>query len=154
MKKTAIACISLMWLLTAAKISMGDSQNSFSPDKFTGYLRQETYGRGKPNANSPVSSSVLFQESENGSKYAVYVPFFVSPSFQREYTIGGILVQKFLPEKAKDDEYKRVIQSAWPDFTPADTKRVVKVIKDWMKENSDIPLLLISTLRAEPPGHT
>jgi len=152
MKKTAIACISLMWLLTAAKIFSGDSQNSFSPDKIAGYFRQETYERGKTDANSPIPSSFLFQEGENGTKYAVYIPFFAAPSLRREYNIQCILVQKFLTENAKDDDYKRIIKSAWPDFTSADTKQAVKVVKDWMKKNPDMPLLLINTLRAELTG--
>ena len=151
MKKINVVCISLMLLLTAAKTSLGESQNSIAPEQFDGYFRQEAYGNGKPNANSPISASFVFQESGNGSKYATYIPFFAAPSPQREYKIQGILIKKFLPEKAKDDDYQRIIQSTWPDFTSSDTKQAIKTIKDWMKKNPDMPLLLVNSLRAEPP---
>jgi len=152
MKKLVIACISLMLLLTTAKTSLGESQNSIAPEQFDGYFRQEAYVSSKPNANSPISGLFLFQESGNGSKFAVYIPFFFAPSPQREFKIQGLFIKKFLPEKANNEDYRRIILSAWPDFTSGDTKQAIKVIKDWMKKNPDIPLLLVNLLhRVEPP---
>lgn len=151
MKKSAILCISIILLLSGVKTSRGDSQNAFVPDNFNGFFRQETYGSEKQKANSPISASLVFQEGENGFKYAVYAPYFISPSFQREYAIQGIPVKKFLPEKAKDDDYRRIIQSAWPDLTSGDMKQAVKAVKDWVKKNTDMPLLLITLLRRDNP---
>jgi len=158
MKKNLTICISLILLLAGAKTSQGNSQNSLATDTFNGFFRQETYGNGKPNAKSPISASFVFQESGNGSRYAIYIsPFaFFYPKPQREYEVQGILVQKFLPEKAKDDDYRRIIQFVYPYFTSDDTKQAAKAVKDWMKKHNDTPLLLINSVwraewRAKPP---
>ena len=148
MKKNCVICVLLILMLPGAKTSMGVLQNSsHAPDKFNGFFRQETYRSGKQKENSPIPASLVFQEGENGSKYAVYIPFFVALFPQREYNVQGIVVQKQLPAKAKDADYRRIIQSAWPDFASGDIKKVAKDVKDWVSKNPDMPLLFINSLQ-------
>ena len=135
-------------LLLAVNASPGYSQNS-SPalEEFRGLFSPETYGSGKTNAGSRISSSFVFQESGDGSKYAVYIPFYFLFPPRHEYAVQGVSLQKFLPEKAKDADYRRIVQSAWPDFTSAETKQVAKTVKDWVKKNPNMPLLLVNSLQ-------
>jgi len=147
MKRTAIFCTLLILLLTAAKTSRSEPGNSPVPGSFDGFFRQAAYGRGKPNANSPISSSFMFQEGGNGSKYAVYIPFYLTPSLKYEYKIQGVSVRQFLPENAKDEDYRRIIQTTWPNYNSNDIKQAVKTVKDWIKKNPDIPLLLVNSSR-------
>jgi len=149
----SIIYILLILLISGVNILPVYSQDSKPTlDEFRGFFSQETYGNDKTKRDSPISASFVFQEGEDGSKYAVYIPFYVSLPILREYKIEGILSQKFLPQNAKVADYLRIIQSAFPDLTPYDTEQAAKSVKNWMKKNSNMPLLLVNSLqRVNPP---
>jgi TonB family protein len=96
---------------------------------------------------------VVFIESQEGKRYTALSRFLFYLSSKREYLVDGVVAQKYLPEKTKAADYRRVVGAAWPDMDPKDLKRAAKQVQAWVKKHSNAPLLLVNGIRREkPPG--
>jgi TonB family protein len=99
------------------------------------------------------NSEVVFLESNGGVKYSTITQSFYKLVPQQEYVLNGIVVQKHLPNKAKLDDYVRLVQSAWPDIDSATLKYKAKKVEDWIRKNPEKPLVLMCSLhRADAPA--
>jgi TonB family protein len=149
--KNFILC-SLLMIFTCVGTVRGDSKDSQGePEQknFRGYFVRETSESGvkASGKNKPISAEAVFRESESGEKYVFTMPFFANLSPRHEYDVQGIVVQDYLPEKAKDADYRQIAQAAWPDSTPSEIKNAAKTVKAWIKKHPGMPLLLVNTLR-------
>jgi TonB family protein len=123
------------------------SQAESPQDSFRGTFYLDPSAKLDTDKDSPISPSLVFQESNSENKYAIFAQSLFKLSLRQEYIIEGIFVQKHLPEKPKSADYGRIVQMALPDTASYDLKSVSKIIEGWIKDNPNKPLLIISSLR-------
>jgi TonB family protein len=122
------------------------SQGESPIDNYRGNFYLDPSAKQDPGKDSPISPSLVFQESNSENKYAIFAQSLFNVSPQREYIIKGICVQKLLPEKPKSADYRRIVQIALPDIASNDLRPASETIERWMKDNPNKPLLIINAL--------
>ncbi len=162
-RHTSMSALVKLWciasfILTGAGASLGNPaiQQSESPQEiFRGSFSQDLSEAVDLDKDSPISSSFVFIESSSGQKHAILTQSFYNLSLRREYLVKGIVVQKHLPAKSKSEDYKRMVQMAWPDISSSNLKFAAKKVESWVKKHPGNPLLLIcSVSRAALPQTT
>jgi hypothetical protein len=135
-------------ILLAGAAWAGDRNPQPEPvlDNLRGIFLNEDSGNQDADKGGVHFPGVVFQDNADGNKYAVSIPAFAAiPIYPgREYGIEGIVVQKHLPEKAKNANYKKIVWTAWPDLAGNEINHAAKGVKKWVEKNPDKPLLLVN----------